>query len=254
MDSKPNPSFSLEGPGDNAGERHADYIATAMNTPLAKLKPNRRWLQISLRSVLVVVSLLCVALSLWVVPLERRRRAVEAIEALGGIVIFVNNETRHESFSVAFLRRWLPQAFVDEVEEVDFSKSIQNTDAGLAHLHELTSLKRLALDNPIITDAGLAHLQGLTSLQVLDLENSQVTDAGLAHLHGLTGLKWLWLHNTQVTNMGLTKLRKALPNCNIRVNRSVPFSHLLRSGNILLFRPQFSLTDIRSAEMAGRIV
>ena len=49
----------------------------------------RRWLQFSIRTLLVLVTLLCVALSLWIVPAERQRRAVEAIEKLGGIVFYV---------------------------------------------------------------------------------------------------------------------------------------------------------------------
>jgi hypothetical protein len=49
-----------------------------MASPPTKPKSKRRWAQVSLRTVLVLVTLLCVALSLWVVPAERQRRAVAA--------------------------------------------------------------------------------------------------------------------------------------------------------------------------------
>lgn len=184
-----------------------------MANHLTKLKPKRRWLQVSLRTVLMLVTLLCVALSLWVVPLERRRRAVEAIEALGGTVI-LNSETRNDSSADAFLQRWLPQLYVDEVEYV-LLDGPEITDAGLADLQGLTGLLGLSLDNTRVTDAGLLRLQGLTNLQAIILDNTQITDAGLVHLKGLTALRWLRLDKTQVTHAGPAQLRKALPKCQI---------------------------------------
>jgi Leucine-rich repeat (LRR) protein len=156
---------------------------------LSTFKPKRRWLQISLRAVLVLVTLLCVGLSLWVGPAERQRRAVAAIDKFGGSVRY-GELAAGERFPVTFLRRWLSPDYFDEVEEVD-------------------------LTGTQVTDAGLAHLQGLTGLQGLWLINTQVTDAGLAHLQGLTGLQVLSLDNTQVTDAGLAKLRQALPKCAI---------------------------------------
>jgi len=80
------------------------------------------------------------------------------------------------------------------------------TDAGLAHLAELTNLTRLALAGTGVTDAGLAHLAGLTNLTMLTLAATSVTDAGLAHLAGLTNLTILNLRSTGVTDAGLAHL------------------------------------------------
>jgi hypothetical protein len=66
-----------------------------------------------------------------------------------------------------------------------------------------------------VTDAGLAHLVGLTSLRELNLWNTEVTDAGLAHLAGLKSLQELSLWGTRVTNAGVARLKKRLPDCNI---------------------------------------
>lgn len=213
MDCKQNPSFSLEGPGDNAGERHTEYIATAVTTPLTKLKPNRRWLQFSMRTVLVLVTLLCMALAVWVVPAERQRRAVAAIGKLGGVVDY-KKPAASETFPVALLRRWLPPDYFGEVESLYLSNT-GVTDAELTHLERLPGLRYLNLYYSGVTDAGLVHLERLTRLERLSLTNAQVTDAGLAHLHGLTSLRWLYLNNTRVTDEGLARLRRALPNCRI---------------------------------------
>jgi len=55
----------------------------------------------------------------------------------------------------------------------------QGSDAGLAHIAGLKSLKGLYLDSTQVTDAGLAHIAGLTELDGLNLEESKVTDAGI---------------------------------------------------------------------------
>jgi len=268
--------------GDDAAVASRSRLPHAddMDSLLTTLKPKRRWMQISLRTLLVLFTALCVVLSLWVVPAERQRRAVETIRALGGNISYgkVPSET--------FLGRWR-QAYLEEVKIVDLDATpvtdaglahllrgltsleglvltntgvtdaglahvqgltglrvlglykTQVTDAGLRHvqgltglqtlrldfthvtdaglhdLHGLTGLEMLTLNNTQVTDAGLAHLQGLTRLQDLQLKNTQVTDAGLVHLQGLRSLRQLYLGGTQVTNAGVTRLRQALPNCQI---------------------------------------
>ena len=81
------------------------------------------------------------------------------------------------------------------------------TDAGLAHLRELTQLQRLDLRGTRLTDAGLVHLRGLSKLEWLDLHQTQVTDAGLAHLKELKQLQRLDLRGTQLTDAGLVHLQ-----------------------------------------------
>jgi hypothetical protein len=86
-------------------------ILKDMANSLTKLKPKWRCLQFSLRTVLMLVTLLCLALSMWGVPAERQRRAVAAIEAVGGTVRYADRPATGETFLEAFLRRWLPPAY-----------------------------------------------------------------------------------------------------------------------------------------------
>jgi hypothetical protein len=97
---------------------------------------------------------------------------VKAIRAAGGTVYCTEP-------SKTFLRRWLPQDYFDDVDQVLLGDA---TDDTLAHLEPLSILKFLELHHARITDAGLVHLQGLTGLRRLDLSTTHVTDAGLAHL------------------------------------------------------------------------
>ena len=74
-----------------------------------------------------------------------------------------SNETASESFAVTVLRRWLPQAYFDEVVSVELYYDDQITDADVAQLEGLTGLQELWLFDTQVTDAGVAHFEGLTS-------------------------------------------------------------------------------------------
>jgi hypothetical protein len=188
-----------------------------MASLLAKLKPKRRWVQVSLRTVLVLVTLLCVVLGLWIVPAERQRRAVAAMEEFGGRVEYEGYDPK------GFLRRWLPKDYFDGVREVHFYRQTepglvhenQVTNTGLAHLQGLTGVQGVGLNSTQVTDGGLAHLQRLASLKGLWLNDTQVTDDGLMYLKRLTRLQWLNLFSTQVTDAGVAQLQQVLPNCEI---------------------------------------
>lgn len=95
----------------------------------------------------------------------------------------------------------------------------QVTDAGLVHLRKLTNLTGIYLGETKVTDAGLVHLRPLTKLNLLLLDHTPVSDAGLEHLKGLTGLRDLDLSDTRVTDVGVARLRKALPQVQIRVTQ-----------------------------------
>jgi hypothetical protein len=81
-------------------------------------------------------------------------------------------------------------------------------DADLAHLESLTALRELRLLGCTrLTDAGLARVAGLKSLRVLDLGRTRVSDEGLKHLKGLTALEELDLSDTRVRGPGLVHLK-----------------------------------------------
>ena len=200
-------------------------------------KPRRRWLQVSLRTLLILVTLLCIWLG-WVVNRgERQRRAVVALTEIGGEVYYATDLSGAEK--LFDLGRWLPRDYFDEVYLVSLSgrnnvtdanlahvrdlirlegldaAHTEVTDAGLANLQGLTRLERLDLAGTQVTDAGLVHIQGLSRLEGLSLGDTQVTDAGLIYLQGLTGLRLVYLDGTQVTVAGVAKLEEALPQCDV---------------------------------------
>ena len=92
------------------------------------------------------------------------------------------------------------------------------TEDGLRAVAGLPRLRRLGLCGANVTDQGLGHLgamRGLKELEVFKCPN--VTDQGLRHLEALSQLESLDLRGCpKVTDQGVGRLRKALPNCEIR--------------------------------------
>ena len=155
-------------------------------------KPKRRWYQFSLKTVLIVMVLLCLGPGGYVAyeqnKVRRQKAAVEAIEKLGGVVGYGRNVSTRS----AMLRQILGDDTFAGVESVDFWNPSR------------------------VTDADVVHLAGLEHLKSLHLANTQVTDAGLVHLAGLKGLRHLSVDRTQVTAAGVADLQESLPNCSIR--------------------------------------
>jgi internalin A len=80
------------------------------------------------------------------------------------------------------------------------------SDAGVAHLKDVPTLRRLALGGTKVTDAGLKTIGGLTQLDELYLSGDAITDAGVAHLAKLTKLKKLSVYSKAVTDAAFAHL------------------------------------------------
>jgi hypothetical protein len=196
--------------------------------PDVNVKPKRRWLRFSLKTMLVVMTLMSIPLG-WLAyernEVSKRKAAIAAIEKLGGHV----NLFADQPFCPDWLDSLLDENSVGEVVSVTLSGTDVNdvdlanltgltkleileldhtqvSDAGLAELSGLTNVDKLFLGNTSITDDGLVHLTGLTKLNTLFLSSTKLTDASLVHLAGLTELEWMDLEGTQVTDAGLIQL------------------------------------------------
>jgi Leucine-rich repeat (LRR) protein len=104
------------------------------------------------------------------------------------------------------------------------------TDAGLAHLKRMRTLRSLSIESPEITDAGLAHLARLTQLEVLALSSKHITGTGLAELAACKGLTHFSLMHSAITDDDLRGFAalKSLDSLNLTNARmtGVGFEHL----------------------------
>ncbi len=188
-------------------------------------KPRRRLLQFRLKTLLLIVAVLCVPLA-WVgVRLNQKRheRAVIAeIERLGGRTYYDWQRGKRwgrpllavKPYSAPtgpyWCRRLLGNDFFSDVDYVYFPPpwhSKLNDDelrliATFSKLAELDLSRRAAID-----DHGLAYLNRLTSLRILDLSETNITDEGLVGtVANMTDLEELHLDWTNVGDAGLAKL------------------------------------------------
>lgn len=226
----------------------------ASGRPAATVPPpgRRRWLQFSLRSLLVLVTLLALGLGWFVRRVEPQRRAVAKVQSLGGSCHF-DSPLENSGAVRRFLRRGLGPAFVDPVVDVDLSYSravdgdlaclqtvpglksldlyaTQVTDTGLARLQHLHDLESLNLGRTRITDAGLAALAELQALELLSLGGCPITDAGLECLAKFPRLRYLYLSHSMVSDDGLAAFQEALPNCQVQTPSGPRGSILKKPG------------------------
>ncbi len=82
------------------------------------------------------------------------------------------------------------------------------TEAGLAHLRNLKTLRTLGLRNTPMSDAAMAQISQLQSLEYLGFMHAQLTDSGLAQLGRLKRLRHLGLYLcSRYTGAGLSFLK-----------------------------------------------
>ena len=204
--------------------------------PSPPARPKRRWFQYSLRTLLILTTVVAALFAWWSHKARRQKLAVEALQRAGALVVYDHKGTLPDDFGLAFWGEeqgpsfwptWLVQALgVDYFSHVHcvainnpvvyhMSQNHAVDDTTLEYIKHLPAVRLLCLNSAQVTDTGLRNLESLTSLRSLELINNPITDLGLEHLRGLTNLERLNLWNTKVTAAGISRLQQALPNCKI---------------------------------------
>ena len=134
----------------------------------------------SLRTLLLVMTVLVVWLGYQAELIHRQRAATRAIEQLHGSVEY--DDSSSDSAVRNWLARWLGRDAVSDVDAVYLAGAAVDDD-DLAWLKELPRLRTVVLTSSPISDAGLRHLRPLTHLETVDLRFiTEVTDEGIASL------------------------------------------------------------------------
>jgi len=187
-----------------------------------------RGFQFSVRSLLVVLTVLAIALAWLAAKRHRARRQHAAAEALAdaGAVVYYDYHVDPDGAIFALpddsakpdVPRWLLQLLGrDFFSDVVIVEVHSNTfsDKDMVHIKELRRLQRLEVFGTQVTDSGLLHVSELHDLEELNLAITPITDGGLRHLTGLRKLQYLHLPTTQVTEEGVRYIQTALPNCEV---------------------------------------
>jgi Leucine-rich repeat (LRR) protein len=160
----------------------------------------RRWIPLSLRIFLILLTIAGAA-SGWVLVRGYRQLAlIREIRRLGGRVHQVAR-------GPAWLRKQIGEermSAIDEVDRIDFS-STRVTDSDLACVKGFQSLRELELWSTPVTGAGIIHLKTLPNLQRLGL-GWAISPAEIAQLKELKNLQELRLCGREITNASLATL------------------------------------------------
>ena len=141
-------------------------------------KRSRPWLQISLRTLLVIMTLAAVGAGAWrwyEGPFRRQRHAMRVIEKAGG---------SYEAIAAgpAWLRAARRQGAFQNITLVNVA-DCDDADAYLDDVSTLPVLETLVVGGPGFSDDHLRRLHGLSTLSGLVLDCTEVTSNGLASLH-----------------------------------------------------------------------
>ena len=169
----------------------------------------RRWFRMSLRTFLVLFTLVSIWLGLAINRAHKQRAAVEAIVEMGGKVCY-DYQVRFDNQqgitspilegskwtpvrpSPSLFRSLFGEDFISPVVHVSI-KGGNLTNGDLIHLEGLPHLRTLFIWRATnVTGDALQHLGGLSELEDLSL-GIQMTDDDLRHLYQLKSLRNLFL-------------------------------------------------------------
>ena len=199
----------------------------------------------SLRTLLLLITLSCLAMGVWAVyvqPYRLQSQAVLLIERSKGTVEFqaargtdwqrwlvVNllGKERYVRVTSADLHRTQPSRESLQslrrlcfLEELDLDNT--DTDDGLlVGISQLEELQKLSLRYTAITDAGIESLKKCGRLEELYLTGTEVSDDGAKALAELTNLRKLFIRWTKITSSGADRLRASLPECDMHHHKLV---------------------------------
>ncbi|MFC1739414.1 leucine-rich repeat domain-containing protein, partial [Planctomycetota bacterium] len=173
-------------------------------------------------------------------PTRPDNRCMQHIAGLTGLKALNLHWTNIDSKGLRYIKEFknlerlcLPERITDaglaDVAELQSLKGLylkrnQATNTGLAHLAKLSSLEELELGGEHISDAGLVHLAKLPKLRYLLLWGNNFSDAGLVHLKNIPSLKILHIGRMlQITDTGMAHLSDCagLENLNLQGNNNI---------------------------------
>ena len=225
-----------DGSTGKAGRNMAKIESANTETPTT-----RRWLSFSLRSVFVILTLLCVLLAIWARSARRQEHAMARLSELSeyDLALF-DYETDDMGFyssdgadgtATPWAPDWLRRAVGEDyfrtvrtlnlteckisIDDVALLRNVphlrtlfldQNaslTDEWLSPLADLTELRRLVLWGDGIRGPGLRHIALLPHLDMLQLNDTPLADEGMEFVGQIRTLTELDLSRTRITDHGL---------------------------------------------------
>lgn len=183
----------------------------------------RRFIRLSVRSLLLLVLVLAVWLAWMVNRAREQRQAVAAIREYGGFVSYdweyVNGKhiPGRSPSAPTWLRSALGDEFFQEVVAVNLivgtrpdgtrGETVRRSDDVILHLRAFPALRQLNIQETQATDRVMEVIGSLKNLEILRMPRAAVTDRGIAKLRGLSRLKNLAVTHTRLTDASISHLK-----------------------------------------------
>jgi len=164
----------------------------------------RRWLKFSLRSFLLLVTIVACCIGPYLMELRNRRIAVNRVRSLGGSILY---EFQMDSSTGSYIQG--PERYEITPSGPTWLKSLVGAEV-------FNTPVNVDLSSTAIKDADLSILRHMPELRFVGLEQTRITDAGLRHLIQLENLRIVYLQFAEVTEKGVEELRLRLPNVEIQ--------------------------------------
>ena len=186
------------------------------------------WPRVSLRTGLLFVALVAVALG-FIVKLERTRRAgEERIKPFGGSVAWkergprwltrlVGRDVFAIPWEVSFLNEPLQDddllalSGLEETRQLIISQNATFTGTGLRHLEDMQNLERLYIYDVPITDDGLANLPKIASLEKIEAYATRITDKVIPFIEEFDFVDEIQLGSASLSKLKVQELDERMP-------------------------------------------
>lgn len=188
-------------------------------------KRSRRWLRFRLRTLLLLITVVGIALAVTTNAARRQKEARKVIHDAGGQVWYEYHSTPTPGIPNSRFNRnalppgppWLRELigedyfctvncvnlFRKEITKADLAKIAQLPDLITVNLYGTQIVDPLTRKGRPINDSDLGLVQHMKSLHNVVLSSTDVTDDGLQRLTHLAELNELYLQNSKVTNAGI---------------------------------------------------
>ena len=154
---------------------------------------NHRWLRLSLRTLLVLLTIGCVWLGLFANQVRQQRQVIHWITNLGGAVVYYDYQLDERCMPVRSVKPPAP-IWLCEMVGVDCFANVAHVNISSDQLTDVTPLTKL------------------TNLRVLELKSPHAVD--VTPLTELRTLEWL-LVDVNVNGQDFRMLKEALPRCRV---------------------------------------